>query len=171
MRTIDIHAHISPEGFVNATAKGESWHGMTADALSIHRNNPKTSWTPEERLADMNSLGVDVQVLSTNAYFYNYDKDPKVVTAMDVEANDYVAQLTKDLRSSIIDSTEFCGAAVLPGGGFGRTISLCINFLGLSGGAAAPLVSIWKSPVPRDSGEHQNRVTLRPEWVSIIDFI
>ena len=96
MRTIDIHAHISPEGYVNATAKGESWHGMTADALSIHRNNPKTSWTPEERLADMNSLGVDVQVLSTNAYFYNYDKDPKVVTAMDVEANDYVAQLVKD---------------------------------------------------------------------------
>lgn len=96
MRTIDIHAHISPEGYVNATAKGESWHGMTADALSIHRNNPKTSWTPEERLADMNSLGVDVQVLSTNAYFYNYDKDAKVVAAMDVEANDYVAQLTKD---------------------------------------------------------------------------
>ena len=96
MRTIDIHAHISPEGYVNAVAKGESWHGMTADALSIHRNNPKTSWTPEERLADMNSLGVDVQVLSTNAYFYNYDKDPKVVAAMDVEANDYVAQLTKD---------------------------------------------------------------------------
>ena len=96
MRTIDIHAHISPEGYVNATAKGESWHGMTADALSIHRNNPKTSWNPEERLADMNSLGVDVQVLSTNAYFYNYDKDAKVVAAMDVEANDYVAQLTKD---------------------------------------------------------------------------
>lgn len=96
MRTIDIHAHITPEGYVKATAKGESWHGMTADALSIHRNNPKTSWTPEERLADMNSLGVDVQVLSTNAYFYNYDKDPKIVAAMDVEANDHVAQLTMD---------------------------------------------------------------------------
>ena len=96
MRTIDIHAHISPEGYVNATAKGESWHGMTADALSIHRNNPKTSWNPEERLADMDSLGVDVQMLSTNAYFYNYEKDPALVTAMDVEANDHVAQLTKD---------------------------------------------------------------------------
>ena len=37
---------------------------------------------------------MDVQVLSTNAYFYNYDKDSKVVTTMDVEANDHVAQLT-----------------------------------------------------------------------------
>ena len=102
MRTIDIHAHISPEGYVNAIAKGESWHGITAeprvtdDTISIHRNNPKTSWTPEERLADMNSLGVDVQVLSTNSYFYKYDEDPKVVTAMDMEANDYVGQLVKD---------------------------------------------------------------------------
>ena len=102
MRTIDIHAHISPESYINVVAKGESWHGITAeprvtnDNLSIHRNNPKTSWTPEERLADMNSLGVDVQVLSTNSYFYRYDEDPKVVAAMDIEANDYVAQLVKD---------------------------------------------------------------------------
>ena len=102
MRTIDIHAHISPGGYINAIAKGESWHGITAeprvtdDTISIHRNNPKTSWTPEERLADMNSLGVDVQVLSTNSYFYKYDEDPKVVTAMDMEANDYVSQLVKD---------------------------------------------------------------------------
>ena len=108
MRTIDIHAHISPEGYVNAIAKGESWHGITADPLSIHRNNPKTAWTPEERLADMDSLGVDVQVLSTNAYFYNYDKNPAIATAMDVEANDHVAQLTKDHPS------RFAGFCNLP---------------------------------------------------------
>ena len=70
MRTIDIHAHITPVGFVEASHRGEAWHGMPPDSMSIHRNNPKTQWTPEERLADMNSLGVDVQVLSTNAYFY-----------------------------------------------------------------------------------------------------
>ena len=67
MRTIDIHAHITPEGFVRANKQGESWHGMASTAMDIHRNNPKTSWTPEERLADMNSLGVDVQVLSSSS--------------------------------------------------------------------------------------------------------
>ena len=77
MRTIDIHAHITPVGFVEANKKGEIWHGIPTDAMNIHRNNPKTTWTPEERLSDMNSLGVDVQVLSTNAYFYNYEGDPK----------------------------------------------------------------------------------------------
>jgi hypothetical protein len=30
-------------------------------------------WTPEQRIADMNSLGVDVQVVSTNT-FANYAK-------------------------------------------------------------------------------------------------
>ena len=96
MRAIDIHAHITPEGYVRATELGESWYGMTADSFPIQRDNPKTTWTPEERLADMSSLGVDVQVLSTNSYFYNYDQDAKTVAAMDRECNDYVSQLTKD---------------------------------------------------------------------------
>ncbi len=108
MRTIDIHAHITPEGFIRATELGESWYGISAGALSIHRNNPKTTWTPEERLADMNSLGVDVQVLSTNSYFYNYDKDPATITAMAREANDHVSQMTKDYPD------RFSGFCTLP---------------------------------------------------------
>ena len=95
MRAIDIHAHITPEGFVRATEMGETWYGMSGTEMDIHRNNPKTTWTPAERLADMDSLGVDVQVLSTNAYFYNYDKDPTTVAKMAKECNDYVSQLTK----------------------------------------------------------------------------
>ena len=96
MRTIDIHAHITPEAFINAARKGEMWHGMSGAQSSIQNYNPRTMWTPEERLADMNSLGVDVHVLSTNSYFYNYDRDSLEVTAMARECNDYVSQLTKD---------------------------------------------------------------------------
>ena len=108
MRTIDIHAHITPEGFVKAYQTGSTWHGMSAGAVSNIRYNPRTTWTPEERIADMNSLGVDVQILSTNAFFYNYDKDASVVTAMDRECNDYVAQLVKDYPD------RFAGFANLP---------------------------------------------------------
>ena len=108
MRTIDIHANITPEGFVAAGKRGETWHGMPPDTMNIHRNNPKTYWTPEERLADMNSLGVDVQVLSTNAYFYNYDGDPGAVVLMTQECNDYVAELVKD------HPDRFSGFATLP---------------------------------------------------------
>jgi aminocarboxymuconate-semialdehyde decarboxylase len=108
MRSIDIHAHITPEPFVRASKKGESWHGMTPVAMDIHRNNPKTFWTPEERLADMNSLGVDVQVLSTNAYFYNYDKEAAGVTLMAQECNDYISQLVVDRPD------RFAGFCTLP---------------------------------------------------------
>ena len=108
MRTIDIHAHISPAGFIEAFRQGEDWHGLPSDAAANMRYNPRTTWTPEERLADMNSLGVDVQVLSTNAFFYHYDKPAETALAMAVEENDYVAQLTQDYPA------RFAGFANLP---------------------------------------------------------
>ena len=94
MRAIDIHAHISPEAFMLAAESGENWHGITSEAVPAHRHNPRTMWTPDERLADMDSLGVDVQVLSTNAVLYNYDKDAEATAAMARDCNDYVSQLT-----------------------------------------------------------------------------
>jgi hypothetical protein len=44
----------------------------------------------------MNSLGVDVQVVSTGAGFYYYDKDVQTITAMHRECNDEVHQMTMD---------------------------------------------------------------------------
>ena len=108
MRTIDIHAHISPAGFLEAMNSGEDWHGITSEAVPAHRHNPRTTWTPEERLADMDSLGVDVQVLSTNAVLYSYDKDPEATKSMARDCNDYVSQLTVD------HPDRFAGLATLP---------------------------------------------------------
>jgi aminocarboxymuconate-semialdehyde decarboxylase len=108
MRAIDIHAHITPEGFLRAMKAGEDWYGVSPDVLSVHRNNPRTAWTPEQRLADMDSLGVDIQVLSTNAFFYSYERDAAVVSAMARECNDYVAQLARDYPD------RFSGFCALP---------------------------------------------------------
>ena len=108
MRTIDIHAHITPEAYVAASRRGEAWHGIQPEGVSNMNYNPRTTWTPQERIADMNSLGVDVQVLSTNASFYNYGMDASVVADMARDCNDYVAQLTKDYPD------RFSGFATLP---------------------------------------------------------
>ena len=108
MRTIDIHAHITPEGFIDAFRKGGNWRGLTAGDVPNMRYNPRTTWSPDERIADMDSLGVDVQVLSTNAFFYCYDKDAAAVAEMARECNDYVAQLAKDRPD------RFSGFATLP---------------------------------------------------------
>ena len=108
MRSIDIHAHISPAAFISAMEDGEDWHGITSHAVAAHRHNPRTVWTPEQRLADMDSLGIQVQVLSTNAVFYNYDKDASTVAAMARDCNDYVSQLTMD------HPDRFAGLCTLP---------------------------------------------------------
>ena len=108
MRSIDIHAHISPEPYVRALEAGRDWYGIAAEADEFHRAAPRTLWTPEQRLTDMDSIGVEVHILSTNSAFYFYEKDAVTVAAMDRECNDYVAQLVKDYPD------RFAGLANLP---------------------------------------------------------
>ena len=67
MRTIDVHAHSTPQAFVKAVTSGKEWHGLD---LGSALDNPRATWTPEQRIADMDSLGVDIQVVSTTAAFY-----------------------------------------------------------------------------------------------------
>ena len=110
MRVIDIHAHISPQAFIDAVKAGEDWHGIASSgaAAAAHRHNPRTMWTPDERLADMDSLGVDVQVLSTNAVLYGYDMDADAAAAMCRDCNDYVSGLVAERPD------RFAGLATLP---------------------------------------------------------
>src|SRR4029453_1358558 len=92
MRSIDIHAHLTPQCFWRATENGGDWHtirrekdarGQQVAIVGGRRQTlpPRARWTPEERLADMDSLGVDVQVVSPYVGFYNYRLDAKLATA------------------------------------------------------------------------------------------
>ena len=83
MRSIDVHAHLTPQCFWRATENGGDWHtlkretdarGMEYALVGGRRQAlpPRAKWTPEERLADMDSLGVDVHVVSPYVGFYNY---------------------------------------------------------------------------------------------------
>jgi aminocarboxymuconate-semialdehyde decarboxylase len=93
MRSIDIHAHLTPQCFLHAMAAGKLWHGIKPGTVRV---NPRGTWNPEQRIADMNSLGVDVHVVSTGAGFYYYDRDAETVAAMHRECNDEVHQMTMD---------------------------------------------------------------------------
>ena len=109
MKVVDIHAHVSPEGLVRAMTEGRAWHGIqTAELLPIHEYTPRTMWMPEQRLPEMDELGVDVHVLSTNAFLYFYERDATATAAMARECNDYVSQLTRD------HPDRFAGFATLP---------------------------------------------------------
>jgi aminocarboxymuconate-semialdehyde decarboxylase len=106
MRSIDIHAHLTPQCFWRATENGGDWHTVRREKdakggeVAVVGNSrqalpPRARWTPEERLADMDSLGVDVHVLSTYVGFYNYQLDTAVAAATSRAINDEIASMVK----------------------------------------------------------------------------
>ena len=106
MRSIDIHAHATPQSFLRAMEAGREWHGIKEPGNL--RRGVKWCWTPEERLADMRSLGVDVQVVSVGDQFYQYHRDAPVGAAMHRECNNETRQLTLDYPE------QFRGFAQIP---------------------------------------------------------
>ena len=119
MRSIDIHAHITPPCFWKATEGGRDWHTLRREQDARGREYavvgsrrqqlpPKARWNPEERLADMDSLGVDVHVLSPYSGFYNYHLDTGVAIATSKDSNDEISQMTKTWPD------RFAGLATLP---------------------------------------------------------
>ena len=106
MRAIDIHAHLTPQCFQSEVLSGKTWHGMTRAEGELF--NPMNAWTPEQRLVDMQSLGIDIQVVSTNVAFYQYDQDVATTTTIARACNDEVHQMTVDYPE------RFAGLATLP---------------------------------------------------------
>ena len=106
MRSIDVHAHLTPQCFWQATENGGDWHtlrretdarGMEYAVVGGRRQAlpPRARWTPEARLADMDSLGVDVHVLSTYVGFYNYHLPLEVARATSTATNDEIAGMVR----------------------------------------------------------------------------
>ncbi|MDE2779740.1 MAG: amidohydrolase family protein [Chloroflexota bacterium] len=127
MRSIDIHAHVTPQSYIKAMKEGQVWHGVGPGPLDIE---PQLEWTPEQRIKDMDSLGVDVQVASTGAQFYYYGGDAQVIAAMHRECNDEVYQMTID------HPDRFKGLAQIPMQNVDLAIAeldRCVNQLGMAG--------------------------------------
>lgn len=92
MPVIDVHAHVTPQRFQRAVRNNGTWYGMTSADGELE--NPKNLWTPEERIADMDSLGVDMQAVSPTDIFYQYHRDVETTTAIACEVNDEIAEMT-----------------------------------------------------------------------------
>jgi aminocarboxymuconate-semialdehyde decarboxylase len=106
MRVIDLHAHVTPQRFQAALRRKGSWHGLTSRTGELEV--PGFRRTPDERLADMDALGVDVQVISPNAGFYQYGNDPVTTALIARECNDEIAEMCAD------HPERFAGFATLP---------------------------------------------------------
>ena len=119
MRTIDFHAHLTPQCFWRATEGSGDWHSLRRENDARGREflvvgdrrgqlPPKSSWTPEQRLSDMDSLGVDMHVVSPFSGFYNYELDTDLAVATSRESNDEISQMMQSWPD------RFAGLATLP---------------------------------------------------------
>ncbi len=70
VRTVDVHAHCATPAVLDVI-KGTPFEAPARQQLNGHLGFP----VGEARLADMNKDGMDVQVLSINAYWYGADRD------------------------------------------------------------------------------------------------
>jgi aminocarboxymuconate-semialdehyde decarboxylase len=119
MRSIDIHAHLVPQSLWRATEARREWYGhrhepgdglgtVIANGKRTQFNSPKVRFTPEERLNDMDALGVDVQVVSIHTPFFGYHLDPADGLALARDGNDENAGMVKQWPA------RFAGLATLP---------------------------------------------------------
>ena len=141
MRSIDIHAHLTPQAFWRATDNGGEWHTLRRERDAQGTEfavvgglrqalPPRARWTPEERLTDMDSLGVDMHVVSPYVGFYNYHLDPKVALATSRETNDEISVMVRARPQ------RFAGLGTLPMQDVKSAIGemeRCLTQLGLKG--------------------------------------
>jgi aminocarboxymuconate-semialdehyde decarboxylase len=103
---IDFHAHWTPVRYRKAMAESGDWFNLPPDTGELY--NSGFRMTLEQRIADMDALGVDLQVLSSTDGFYQYDNELATTIAVDRECNDEMAEIAAEYP------TRFLGLGTLP---------------------------------------------------------
>ena len=85
MPVIDIHNHVTPDIFVEAIERDGHWHTLGPDVGELHI--PKFSIGAEERIAEMDEMGVDIHVLTINTGFFQFGLDAQVTKTIADECN------------------------------------------------------------------------------------
>lgn len=71
-------------------------------------DNPKNLWTPEQRITEMDRLGLDAQMVSPTDVFYQYNQKPEVTAAIARACNTEISGLSKSYPD------RFIGLGTLP---------------------------------------------------------
>jgi len=104
-RTIDVHAHLTPQSLIQAKDRGRSLHGV--DPNEISRGQGRTI-TLDQRVSDIERLGEDIQVISAEPQMYCYQYDSSAAAAIHRGCNDEVAEHVRARPD------RFKGFAILP---------------------------------------------------------
>ena len=119
MRSIDIHAHITPQCFWRGTRDGGSWHGLRRESdgrghellVSGQEKRPPPSQIQLDAGAASGRHGLAGRGRSRDfpvRRLYNYHLDTAMAVATSRETNDEIGQMTKSWPD------RFAGLATLP---------------------------------------------------------
>ena len=156
MRTIDVHAHLLPQCAWRAFDAGQEWYGFRYEAGSglgstvspVRRDaipTAKLRFTPEERIQDMDQLGVDVHVVSMATAWFGHHLEPSQGLQQAREVNDEIASMAAQ------HPTRYAGLATLPTQDVQASIAeldRAVNVLGLKGAELDTVVNglSWDEP-------------------------
>jgi len=156
VRTIDVHAHLVPACLWQAVDAGKEWYGTRLESSGALGTlltggtrspvpSPKVRFTPEERLADMDAQGVDVQVVSIHMPLVGYHLDAAEGRRLARDVNDEIAAMTRAWPA------RFAGLATLPVQDVGAAIDeldRAVHVLGLKGAELDTVVNgdNWDEP-------------------------
>jgi aminocarboxymuconate-semialdehyde decarboxylase len=156
MRTIDIHAHLMPQCLWKTVDAGQAWYGVRYEpgeglGYTVRQGkrspvqSPKLRFTPEERLQDMDTQGVDVHVVSIHTPFFGYDLEPGQGRQLARDVNDEIAEMTRQWPQ------RFAGLATLPVQDVGAAVEeldRAVHVLGLKGAELDTVVNghNWDEP-------------------------
>src|SRR5215469_11026499 len=104
MPVIDLHAHLTPRCLIQSLRTGDLLHGI--DPAVIARGMLR-SISMDDRIADMERYGVDIQVVSCEPQMYCYQFAALNALAVHRDCNDEVAALVRD------HPDRFAGLAIL----------------------------------------------------------
>jgi len=152
LAVIDIHNHVTPRVFVEAIARDGHWHTLGPDVGELHI--PKFSISAEERLAEMDEMGVDIHVLTINTGFFRYDLEPEVTQEIADECNRSLIEMMNAYPA------RYLGLASIPLQDVSRAIDTMAHAMGDMGFKGITI------------GDHVNGVTLDdprfyPFWKSV----
>jgi len=152
LAVIDIHNHVTPRFFVEAVERDGVWRTLGPDVGELHI--PKFSISAEERLTEMDEMGVDVHVLTINTGFFRYDLDSEITTSI---AHDCNAAL-KEMMDAYPD--RYLGLASVPLQDVPAAIDVMSQAMGEQGFLGITI------------GDHVNGVTLDdsrfyPFWAAV----
>jgi aminocarboxymuconate-semialdehyde decarboxylase len=94
MPIIDMHAHVTPERYKKGIRENGEWYGLDATPGEI--GHGKFAISLEDRIAEMDELGCDMQLVTPTVGFYQYANDLETTKKIHRECNAEIAEMVSE---------------------------------------------------------------------------